>query len=98
METLFTGRPLKSTQWLTDKGNEIAYVVMEDEGSYWSILAGTAYEGIQETVDKHMWTHPKPKELASQFYDDAVKMFDSLIEYKGEYCKVDNTIIKATPL
>jgi hypothetical protein len=98
METLFTGRPLKSTQWLTDKGNEIAYVVMEDEGSYWSILASTTYEGIQEIVDKDTRTHPNPKELANKFYEDAVKMIDSLIEYKGEYRKVDNSIIKATPL
>lgn len=97
METLFAGKPLKSTQWLTEEGNEIAFVVMEDEGSYWSILASTTHEGIQETVDKDMRTHPNPKQLANKFYEDAVKMIDSLIAYKGEYRKVNNTI-KGTPL
>lgn len=84
METLFPGKPLKSTQWLTEEGNEIAFVVMEDEGSYWSILAGNEHGGMQETVDKDMWTHSNPKELADKFYEEAVKMIDSLIEHKGE--------------
>ena len=74
METLFKGKPLEYTRFVVcNPDNEIAYVVWEDEGDYWTIMA-SFYDGegdIVETIDKDI-RHDNPLEYARERYQSAV--------------------------
>lgn len=80
METLFSNPPIKYSRWLDKKGKEIAYVVMEDEGDYYSILTSDS-EGnaIQTSIDKNI-LHPCPAEYANSAYLSTVRMVNSFIK------------------
>lgn len=82
MDTIFGKEPLRTCQFF-DGEKEIAYVVLEDEGDYWSILVSTnTGEGIQQTVD-HDLLHPNPYELTIEFYNSAVAMVRTLLQHDG---------------
>lgn len=85
METLFSGDPLASVRFFDAETNdEIAYVVLEDEGDYWSILASME-EGagsIMETIEKDLF-HPDPRSYAQQMYREAAIMVDRLLSCRA---------------
>jgi predicted cupin superfamily sugar epimerase len=92
METLFSGAPIETTIFYYD-GSEIAYVVLEDEGDYWSILAslGDAFDekgATQQVIDKSI-CHPSPKEYAKEQYDSVVRLVTGLLLFNGTADKVE---------
>jgi predicted cupin superfamily sugar epimerase len=92
METLFSGAPIETTIFYYD-GSEIAYVVLEDEGDYWSILAslGDVFDekgATQQVIDKSIY-HPSPKEYAKEQYDSVVRLVTGLLLFNGTADKVE---------
>ena len=91
METLFSGAPIETTIFYYD-GSEIAYVVLEDEGDYWSILAslGDVFDekgATQQVIDKSIF-HPSPREYAKEQYDSVVRLVTGLLLFNGTADKV----------
>lgn len=75
METLFEGAPIETSIFYYDD-LEIAYVVFEDEGDYWSILASLGDDcdekgSIHQVIDKNI-IHPSPQKYATEQYELAV--------------------------
>ena len=92
METIFSGAPIETTIFNYD-GSEIAYVVLEDEGDYWSILASLGdnfnEEGAtQQVIDKSIY-HPSPKEYVKEQYDSVVRLVTELLMFNGTADKLE---------
>ena len=85
METLFSDEPLASVRFFDAETNEeIAYVVLEDEGDYWSILASmeSGFGSIMEIIDKDL-LHPDPRAYAQQMYREAAIMVERLLSCRA---------------
>lgn len=85
MDTLFSGKPLASTRFFdAETGKEIAYVVLEDEGDYWSILASMedGNGSIVATIDKDVM-HNSPRAYAQEMYMSAAIMVERLLFCRG---------------
>ncbi len=86
METIFKGTPIETTIFNYD-GLEIAYVLFEDEGDCWGILASLGdnikEEGsVLQMIDKDIY-HPMPRKYAQERYESAVQLIEKLLISSG---------------
>lgn len=87
MDTLFSGHAMETTVFYS-ADLEIAYVTLEDEGGYWSILASLGDDisedgAMQQIIDKDI-RHPNPEEYAKEQYKSVVNLVRQLLKWEGE--------------
>lgn len=87
METLFSGCAMATTVFYS-ADLELAYVTLEDEGDYWSILASLGDDmfedgAMQQFIDKDI-RHPNPEEYVKEQYKSVVNLVRQLLKWKGE--------------